>query len=424
MTGQSKTGEFSFILFEKLSLQSLCKILTLSSPAFHIFIVTLWRKLKTKLNMKFVVSSALLSQRLQTIGRVIAPKSTLAVLENILFKVAANELTLVAADGEITLTSTLELVDSEGEVTFMINAKTIQDAIREIPEQPVDIYVNEENYTVTVEYQNGKFNFVAQTADEYPVPPAMTEERVTFSMDSQLLYNGVNRSLFAASNDALRPQIGGLYFDVKENETAIVATDAQKMACTQYPAIGAGQVGSFILPKKPANMLKGFLVKDEGMTQVEFSLRNAVFTTESYTMNCRLVEGRYPNYAAVIPTTNDIIVTVNRVAFISALRRVLLFSNVASGCVKLKLENNNMQISSHELDFSKSADEALLCDYNQMPMSIGFRGSFLLEILNNIEAEEVMLKLAGPSRAGLILPVEQKETETVLMMIMPMMIND
>ena len=374
--------------------------------------------------MKFVVSSALLSQRLQTIGRVIVPKSTLAVLENILFKVTGNELTLVAADGEITLTSTLELVESEGEVTFMINAKTIQEAIREIPEQPVDIYVNEENYAVTVEYQNGKFNFVAQAADEYPVPPAMTEECVTFSMDSQLLYNGVNRSLFAASNDALRPQIGGLYFDVKENETAIVATDAQKMACTQYSAIGAGQVGSFILPKKPANMLKGFLVKDEGQTQVEFSLRNAVFTTESYTMNCRLVEGRYPNYAAVIPTANDIIVTVNRVAFISALRRVLLFSNVASGCVKLKLENNNMQISSHELDFSKSADEALLCDYNQTPMSIGFRGSFLLEILNNIEAEEVMLKLAGPSRAGLILPVEQKETETVLMMIMPMMIND
>lgn len=374
--------------------------------------------------MKFVVSSALLSQRLQTIGRVIVPKNTLAVLENIMFSVVGSELTLVAADNETTLTSTLELVDSEGEVKFMINAKVIQDAIREIPEQPVDIYVNEENYAVTVEYQNGKFNFVAQSADEYPVPPVMSEERVTFTMDSQLLYNGVNRSLFAASNDALRPQIGGLYFDVKENETAIVATDAQKMACSQYPAVGAGQVGSFILPKKPANMLKGFLVKEEGETKIEFSLRNAVFTTDSYTMNCRLVEGRYPNYAAVIPTANDIIVTVNRLAFISALRRVLLFSNVASGCVKLRLDNNNMSISSHELDFSKSADESLICDYTQMPMSIGFRGSFLLEVLNNIESEEVVLKLAGPNRAGLILPVEQKEAETVLMMLMPMMIND
>jgi DNA polymerase-3 subunit beta len=374
--------------------------------------------------MKFVVSSAILSQRLQTIGRVIVPKGTLAVLENILFKVVGNQLTLVAADSEITLTSTLELVDSEGEITFMINAKTIQEAIREIPEQPVDIYVNEENYAVTVEYQNGKFNFVAQSAEEFPLPPVMTEDKVTFSMDSQLLYNGVNRSLFAASNDALRPQIGGLYFDVKEGETAIVATDAQKMACTQYPGVGSSQVGSFILPKKPANMLKGFLVKDEGQTQIEFSMRNAVFTTENYTMNCRLVEGRYPNYAAVIPTANDIIVTANRAAMISALRRVLLFSNVASGCVKLKLENNNMHISSHELDFSKSADESLLCDYNQTPMSIGFRGSFLLEVLNNIEAEDVLLKLAGPSRAGLILPVEQKETETVLMMLMPMMIND
>jgi DNA polymerase-3 subunit beta len=171
-------------------------------------------------------------------------------------------------------------------------------------------------------------------------------------------------------------------------------------------------------------MLKGFLAKEEGQTQIEFSMRNAVFTTEAYTMNCRLVEGRYPNYAAVIPVNNDIVVTVNRVALISALRRVLLFSNVASGCVKLKLEANNMLISSHELDFSKSADESLLCDFNQSPMSIGFRGSFLLEILNNMESEEVVFKLAGPNRAGLILPVEQKETETVLMMIMPMMIND
>lgn len=374
--------------------------------------------------MKFVVSSAVLSQRLQTIGRVIVPKGTLAILENILFKVSGNELTLVAADSEITLTSTLELVESEGAVDFLINAKVIQDAIREIPEQPVDIYVNEENYAVTVEYQNGKFNFVAQSAEQFPLPPVMTEDKVSFSMDSQLLYNGVNRSLFAASNDALRPQIGGLYFDVKENETAIVATDAQKMACTQFPGVGAGQVGSFILPKKPANMLKGFLVKDEGQTTIEFGLRNAVFTTESYTMNCRLVEGRYPNYAAVIPTANDILVTVNRAALISALRRVLLFSNVASGCVKLKLENNNMLISSHELDFSKSADESLLCDYAQLPMSIGFRGSFLLEVLNNIDSEEVLFKLAGPSRAGLILPVEQKETEAVLMMLMPMMIND
>ena len=374
--------------------------------------------------MKFIVSSALLSQRLQTIGRVIVPKSNLAILENILFKVVGNQLMLVAADTETTLTTTLELVDSEGDVNFMINAKTIQEAVREIPEQPVDIYVNEENFSITIEYQNGKFNFVAQSADEYPLPPAMTEEGVKFSMDSQLLYNGVNRSLFAASNDALRPQIGGLYFDVQENETAIVATDAQKMACTKFPGVTAGQIGSFILPKKPANMLKGFLGKEEGQTQIEFSLRNAVFTTESYVMNCRLVEGRYPNYAAVIPTNNDIDVTVNRSALISALRRVLLFSNVASGCVKLKLENNNMLISSHELDFSKSADESLLCDFNQTPMSIGFRGSFLLEILNNIEAEEVVFKLAGPSRAGLILPVEQKENETILMMIMPMMIND
>ena len=377
--------------------------------------------------MKFVVSSALLSQRLQTIGRVIVPKSTLAVLENILFKVAGNELTLVAADGEITLTSTLELVDSEGEVTFMINAKTIQEAIREIPEQPVDIYVNEENYAVTVEYQNGKFNFVAQSADEYPVPPAMTEERVTFSMDSQLLYNGVNRSLFAASNDALRPQIGGLYFDVKENETAIVATDAQKMACTQYPAIGAGQVGSFILPKKPANLLKTALLKEEGAIRTQFDNKNAMFHLGDFVLVCRLIEGTYPKYNSVIPQNNPNIVVVDRTELLNGIKRVAVCSSQATNLIKLSISDNRINLVAQDRDYSMSATENLSCSYEGVPIVIGFKSTFLVEILSNTDTQCISIELGDHTRAGVFKPVydaDETPTSSILMLLMPMMLQE
>ncbi len=374
--------------------------------------------------MKFVISSSLLSQRLQALGRVIVPKNSLPILETILFKIEGNKLTLTAADNETMLTSVVEVIESDGDVTFAINAKIIQDAIKEIPEQPVDFYVNTDTFAITIEYMNGQYNVVGQDADEYPLPPTLGDDSIEFLIDSQLLYNSINRALFAVSVDTLRPQMTGICFDVKENETAIVATDAQKMACTKLPGLGASQAGSFILPKKPATLLRNFLNKEEGDTRITFSMRNAVFSTEGYTMNCRLIEGRFPNYAGVISVNNEIEIVVNRAALISTLRRVLIFSNTASSAVKLQFDNNRLRISSHEIDFSKSAEETLLCDYQQAPLSIGFHGAFLQEMVNNIESEDIVFKLAGPSRAGLILPSETNEKEEVIMLLMPMLVVD
>ena len=374
--------------------------------------------------MKFVISSSLLSQRLQALGRVIVPKNSLPILETILFKIEGNKLTLTAADNETMLTSVVELIESDGDVTFAINAKIIQDAIKEIPEQPVDFYVNTDTFAITIEYMNGQYNVVGQDADEYPLPPTLGDDSIEFLTDSQLLYNCVNRALFAVSVDTLRPQMTGICFDVKENETAIVATDAQKMACTKLPGVGASQEGAFILPKKPATLLRSFLNKEEGDTRITFSMRNAVFSTEGYTMNCRLIEGRFPNYAGVISVNNEIEIVVNRAALISTLRRVLIFSNTASSAVKLQFDNNRLRISSHEIDFSKSAEETLLCDYQQAPLSIGFHGAYLQEMINNIESEDIVFKLAGPSRAGLILPSETNEKEEVIMLLMPMLVVD
>lgn len=374
--------------------------------------------------MKFVISSNTLYMRLQAISRVISSKNTLPILDCVLFQIEGTTLTLTASDNETTLATKLELVESDEDIRFAVNARTIQDAIKEIPEQPLNLYVNTTTLEVTVEYQNGKYQFMAQSADEYPTPPAVEEDVTTLTLPAQALLGSIARTLFASVDDPLRPVMSGVYFDIKENEVVVVATDGRKMACSKLLNQPIGQTDSFILPKKPATFLKNFLAKEAGDAVIRFSKRNALVSTESYTMNCRLIEGKYPKYESVIPQDNPNCVTVNRAAMLSTLRRVLIFSSASSSLVKLQLEASKMTISCQDIDFSMSAEETLLCDYSAVPLSIGFNGAFLLEVLNNIESEEVVMKIADSSRACVVVPAENAEGEDVLMLIMPILLGD
>lgn len=374
--------------------------------------------------MKFVISSSTLSARLQAIGRVISSKNNLPILESFLFEIQGNQLKLTASDNETTLSTTMELVESDADLRFTVNAKTMQDAMKEIPEQPLDFFVNEKTLEVTVVYQNGNYKFMGKEADEYPVPPTVEESASSLTLPCKDLLAGIGRALFATADDTLRPVMNGVYFDLTENQLTIVASDGHKLACGTITNIQTSKADSFILPKKPAALLKNLLAKEDGDAVVRFGQRNALITTATSSINCRLIEGRYPNYNSVIPQDNPNIVTVNRAALLSALRRVLIFSNVNSALIKIQLANSKMTISSQDVDFSMSAEEALLCDYSGMPMSIGFKGTFLTELLNNIEGEEVVIKLADASRAGIIVPAEQPENGSVLMLLMPMMLND
>jgi len=374
--------------------------------------------------MKFVLSSNTLSARLQTISRVISSKNTLPIFDCVLFRIEGTLLTLTASDNETTLTTHLDLVESDEDITFAVNARTIQDAIKEIPEQPLSFYVNTSTLEVTVEYQNGKYQFMAQSADNYPVFPALEDEAATLVLPASALLSAITRTLFASVDDPLRPVMGGLYFDIKEDSVAIVATDGRKMACSKVLGLPAGQAGSFILPRKPATFLKNFLVKEAGDAVIRFSSRNALVSTDSYTMNCRLIEGKYPRYESVIPQDNPNCVTVNRAAMLGTLRRVLIFSNASSSLIKLQLDASRMTVSCQDIDFSMSAEETLLCDYSAMPLSIGFNGAFLLEVLNNLESEEVVMKIADASRACVVVPAENAEGEDILMLIMPMLLGD
>lgn len=374
--------------------------------------------------MKFIVSSTALFSHLQAVSRVINSKNTLPILDCFLFELEDGTLSVTVSDSETTMVTSLEVNDSDANGRFAIVAKTLLDALKEIPEQPLTFDINVETYEVGVQYQNGKYSLMAQNADEFPQSVTPGDNSVRVEMDAQILLGGINRAIFATADDELRPVMNGIYFDITTEDITMVASDGHKLVRCKTTAVKGNERAAFILPKKPATLLKNLLPKEQGTVSIEFDERNAVFVLESYRMVCRLIEGRYPNYNSVIPQNNPHKVIVDRTQLIGALRRVSIFSSQASSLIKLRMQENQIVISAQDIDFSTSAEETQICQYSGTPMSIGFKSTFLIDILNNISAEEVVVELADPSRAGVVVPVEQEENEDLLMLLMPMMLND
>ena len=374
--------------------------------------------------MNFTVSSSLLSSRLQTISRVINSKNTIPVLDCILFELEGNKLTLTASDPDNTLNTSIEVVDCSEDFSFAISAKILIDSLKEISEQPIRFEVKKETLETTIFYQNGKYSLVGQNADEYPGAAVLGEGAVAITVPTKVLSNGISCSLFATADDEVRPVMCGVYFDFAPESITLVASDGHKLVrCRDYSVTGA-EKSAFILPKKPATLLKNLLGKEEQEDiAVEFDGRFATFDMGEYKLVCRLFDGRYPNYNSVIPQNNPHKLTVDRAALISTLRRVAIFSSQAS-LIKLHLEENKVVISAQDTDFSTSAEESMACSYNGASMNIGFRASFLIDILNNIHGQDVVIELADPSRAGVIVPAEQVGKQELLMLLMPMMLTE
>ena len=374
--------------------------------------------------MNFTVSSSLLSSRLQTISRVINSKNTIPALDCILFELEGNKLTLTASDPDNTLNTSIEVVDCSEDFSFALSSKILIDSLKEISEQPLRFEVNKDTLEITIYYLNGKYGLVGQNADEYPSAAVLGESAVAIMVPSKVLANGISRSLFASADDeSLRPVMCGVYFDFTPESVTLVASDGHKLVrCRDYSVTGA-EKSAFILPKKPATLLKNLLGKEEADVMVEFDGRFAIFDMGEYKLVCRLFDGRYPNYNSVIPQNNPHKLTVDRAALISTLRRVSLFSSQAS-LIKLHIEDNKVVISAQDTDFSTSAEESIACGYEGAPMNIGFRASFLIDILNNTPGQDVIVELADPSRAGVIVPAEQVEKQELLMLLMPMMLTE
>ena len=360
--------------------------------------------------MKFIVSSTALSSHLQAISRVINSKNALPILDCFLFELEDGTLSVTVSDSETTMVTTVEVNESDTNGRFAVVAKTLLDALKEIPEQPLTFLINPDNYEITVQYQNGKYSLMGQNADEFPQSATLGDNAVRVEMEAEVLLGGINRSVFATADDELRPVMNGIYFDITTEDITMVASDGHKLVRCKTLAAKGNERAAFILPKKPATLLKNLLPKEQGSVTIEFDERNAVFMLDSYRMVCRLIEGRYPNYNSVIPQNNPHKVTVDRPQ--------------ASSLIKLRMQENQIVISAQDIDFSTSAEETQVCQYAGAAMSIGFKSTFLIDILNNISADEVVIELADPSRAGVIVPVEQEENEDLLMLLMPMMLND
>ena len=374
--------------------------------------------------MRFTLSSSALNGHLQTLARVINSKNSLPILDCFLFEVAGGKLNITASDSENVMRSSVQLDESDTEGSFAIPNRTILDAVKELPEQPLTFDVDTSNLTIKVLYQNGMYSFTAQHADEYPRTQPMPDGATVVTIDSAVLNDNISRSLFATAQDELRPVMNGIYFDLTADSLAIVASDGHKLVRNKNFTIKSDTPAAFILPKKPATLLKNILSKDGGDVVIKFDERNAEIQYAGGILSCRLIEGRYPNYNSVIPQNNPNLLTIDRRTLLGALRRVLPFASESSQLVRFHLEAGKLELTSEDVDFATSAKENSTCDYTGQTMSIGFKGSSLSEILTNLDSDEVTIQLADPSRAGIIVPTTQPENEDVLMLIMPMLLND
>ncbi len=374
--------------------------------------------------MRFVVSSTELLKHLNAISRVISSKNTLPILDNFLLKLEGTTLTITASDLETTLITQLELENSEEDGLIAVQAKIMLETLKEFPEQPLTFVIDPDSLVVEILSANGKYSIVGHNGEDFPSLPNLSDNKHSINLPHDLLLTGINKTLFATADDELRPVMNGIYLEFAPEEVTFVASDAHKLVRYKRSDVKYDNVASFILPKKPASLLKSLLPREDSDVKLEFDQKNAFFTLSGFKLVCRLVEGKYPSYNSVIPLNNPNELLIDRVDFYTTLKRVSVFANQASNLVRLKMTPSQLIVSAQDIDFAISGVETINCEYTGPDMEIGFKSTFLIEILSNLSSEDVKMKLSDHSRAGLLLPAEKElEAEDILMLLMPMMIN-
>ncbi len=373
--------------------------------------------------MKFTVSSSALLSLLATTGKVINSKNTLPILDYFLMELSGNELKVTTSDLETTLVGTIQVDNVEKEGTVAAPAKLMLDVLKECSEMPLTLEVNESNWEINIAWNSGHSSVPGANPVSYPQTHELSVEKTEVSLDVDVLVNGINKTLFATADDELRPVMNGVYFNLDEAELTCVATDAHKLV-KHTVECACGVKAAFILPKKPANLLKNILLKEEGEVKMTFDQKNVVFELSSSTLVCRLIEGAYPNYNVVIPQANPNKLLVDRVGLLNAIKRVAVCSNPTTNLIRLDIANNKVVLAAQDVNFSISANETLACSYEGAPITIGFKSTFLVEILTNLETPTILVELADSTRAGVYKPVyDDVQNSSTLMLLMPMMIN-
>lgn len=373
--------------------------------------------------MRFTLSSSTLGSRLGLLAKVINTKNSISILDCFLFEIKDNRLTVTASDNSNMMQLSMDLNECNGEARFCMPNRTILSAVKEISEQPLTFDYNAEDNSVHMTYLNGSYRLMSIVADDYPVMKTIEGEANRTQIPAGELANVVQRTVFATGNDELRIVMNGVYFDFTEECLNVVASDGHKLACTKIFSGKTDNPAAFILPKKPASLLRSAIAADdENMLSITFTDSQADFEFIDGRIVCRLIEGRYPKYQTIIPQNNPNTLTIDRKAVLGALRRVLPFASENTLLIKLRMSQGNLELSAEDIDFGRSAQEDVMGDYFGVPMSIGLQGAALMDVLNNLDSENIVIKLADPSRSGVIMPAEQPEGQNVLMLIMPMML--
>lgn len=370
--------------------------------------------------MKFIVSSSALLKHLQQISGVINANTVLPILEDFLFDIQKNKLTVVATDLETVMKVELE-IEAKDSGKVCIPARILMDSLKNIPDQPLTFNI-EKNFAIEITSDNGKYKVMGENPDNFPKEPA-ADDATEFTMTSSALVTAINKTLFSVSNDDLRPAMTGVYFELDKDSVNFVATDAHRLVRYRRKEVKAGKTDSFIVPKKPLNLLKGALPDNNDELKLSYN-GNHLFVAHGTTqLVCRLIDARFPDYKVVIPVDNPYSMVVNRQDFQNALRRVSVFSNKSTNQVALSISGSELQLASQDVDFSFEGNERMRCQYEGEDMQIAFNAKFLIEMLNSTDSVEVKMELSTPTKAGIIKPIEQDEEEDQLMLVMPLMLN-
>jgi len=372
--------------------------------------------------MKFIVSSSYLLKQLQVLGSVINTSNTLPILDNFLFELDNNQLSVSASDLETTMQATLQ-IDSSSQGSVAVPAKLLLEILKTFPEQPLTFSVQDNN-TIEISSNSGKYALAYASGDEFPRSVSLENPSST-NVPAEVLATAISKTIFAAGNDDLRPVMSGVFFQFSPEGLTFVATDAHKLVKYSRTDVRASEVADFIMPKKPLNILKNILGSSEAEVKIEYNDSNATFSFDNYVLMCRLIDGKYPNYEAVIPKENPNKLQIDRTQFQHSVRRVAIFSNKTTHQIRLKIAGTELNISAEDVDYSNKAEERLTCDYQGDDLQIGFNSRFLIEMLSNLQSDMILLEMSLPNRAGILTPIDGlDEGENVTMLVMPVMLNN
>jgi len=372
--------------------------------------------------MKFIVNSSVLLRHLSLIDGVVVSKPIIPILSSFLFDIKEGNLTISSTDLETTMTTSIK-VDATENISVAIPSKTVLDLLKSLPDQPLAFSIHADKGIVEIKYETGRFKLTVQKGEEFPKNPEVEAGNST-TIPTKILYKAINKTAFAASTDELRPNLTGVYFRLFNDNLTFVATDANRLVKYSRSDIAPGMEESFILPRKALNLLKSTLPNDDSNVKIEFNSSNAFFSFDNVSLICRLIDEKYPDYNAVIPTENPNKLVIDKLEFLMAVKRVAITSNRTSHQIRLKLAGSEITISAEDIDYENESQEKLVCQYEGEDMEIGFNSKYLLEILSNVDSAQVKLELSQPNRAGVILPADTDEGEDILMLIMPMMISN